>query len=64
MDSSAESLSESSSTESIATESSASVAIVHKPRLKPVWQFFVIADDIKYMKCHTCNEFVAREGQA
>jgi len=67
MDSSVESLSECSSTEPIATESS-SVVIVHKPRLKkpvwqsPVWQFFVIAEDIKCTECHTCDELVARRG--
>ena len=73
MDSLVESLSEFSSTESITTEiteSSSSVANpveAQTPRLKPVWQspvwkFFVIAEDIKYAKCNTCNELVPRGG--
>ena len=54
--------SSSSSTESLASESSLS-----KPRLKPVWQspvwqFFVIAVDVKYAKCSTCGELIARGG--
>ena len=67
MDSSIESSSECSSTESITTDSPASAAIVNKPRLKPVWQspvwnFFVIAEDIKHAKCRSCDELVARGG--
>ena len=67
MDSSIESSSECSSTESITTDSPTSAAIVNKPRLKPIWQspvwnFFVIAEDIKYAKCRSCDELVARGG--
>ena len=69
MDSLVESSSEFSSTESITTaitESSSSVANpveAQTPRLKPIWQspvwkFFVIAEDIKYAKCNTCNKLV------
>ena len=71
LDSWRESSSEYSSTESVATESptldASSAAGVHKSRLKsvwqsPVWQFFVIADDIKYAKCNACDELVGRGG--
>ena len=49
------------------TESFASELPLSKPRLKPVWQspiwqFFVIAGDVKYTKCHTCDELTARGG--
>jgi len=69
LDSSRELSSEYSSTESIATElptlDASSAAGVHKSRLKPVWQspvwqFFVIADGIKYAKCNACDELVGR----
>ena len=74
MDSSVESSSECSSTESVTTEitesstsSATNPVVAQKPRLKPVWQspvwkFFVIAEDIKYAKCNTCNELVPRGG--
>ena len=73
MDYLVESSSEFSSTKSIMTEiteSSSSVANpveAQTPRLKPVWQspfwkFFMIAEDIKYAKCNTCNELVPRGG--
>ena len=64
MDSLVELSSECSSTESITTHSPTLAAIVNKPRLKPVWQspvwIFVIAEDIKYAKCRSCDELVAR----
>ena len=49
-------------TESLALESPLS-----KPRLNlvwqsPVWQFFVIAEDVKYAKCRTCDELISRGG--
>ena len=73
MDSLVESSLEFSSTESITTEITESSSSVTNPieaqtsMLKPIWQspvwkFFVIAEDIKYAKCNTCNKLVPRGG--
>ena len=44
----------------LVAKSIASESLPSKPKLKPVWQFFVIAEDIEYTKCCTCNKLIAR----